>query len=464
MLKNIQIKNKLQKNEYRARLLILIQVPLIIKSVQKLVSLNDFLFIEIQSILLSACLFLFILFSSKGLMYLLKLNVSNTFSYTLFFLASFSMANFLAIANIDISFFYFYLVILVLSNIAFLIFENNYLLKIFQSIILIIVGIVNFNRTYLNQFIFNRIEQSGDVELLIVPNIEKIYNSNVLQVFQNPVSDAGFFHINFTIFGNYYFATLAKTLSFFGEFLTTNILPYSLFYLSLLFIYELKIDTTLKLLILSLHLNILIINPWIRYLLNNSYMTEGSAALFFVIIFYNLFDDKTHSNLKLKTVYLFVGFFIFSKLFVSLFIFIFLIFIKKCSLQDFSTLLIGPLFISYFMFIKYPPDNPRELISGVNTTIIQNILKYWLEDSIWLYAILCSLVLTLIQFVLFKKIDLFSKYVLTFNALNLILIFILYTFSWTEGVDFQSSYRYMLQNYYLNLIYAVTVLRGKIRG
>ena len=115
------------------------------------------------------------------------------------------------------------------------------------------------------------------------------------------------------------------------------------------------------------------------------------------------------------------------------------------------------------MFIKYPPDNPRELISGVNTTIIQNILKYWLEDSIWLYAILCSLVLTLIQFVLFKKIDLFSKYVLTFNALNLILIFILYTFSWTEGVDFQSSYRYMLQNYYLNLIYAVTVLRGKIR-
>ena len=231
MLKNIQIKNKLQKNEYRARLLILIQVPLIIKSVQKLVSLNDFLFIEIQSIILSACLFLFILFSSKGLMYLLKLNVSNAFSYTLFFLASFTMANFLAIANIDISFFYFYLVILVLSNIAFLIFENNYQLKIFQSIILIIVGMVNFNRTYLNQFIFNRIEQSGDVELLIVPNIEKIYNSNVLQVFQNPVSDAGFFHINFTIFGNYYFATLAKTLSFFGEFITTNILPYSLFYL-----------------------------------------------------------------------------------------------------------------------------------------------------------------------------------------------------------------------------------------
>ena len=61
---------------------------------------------------------------------------------------------------------------LVFSNIAFLIFEKNYQLKILQSIILIIVGIINFNRTYLNQFIFNRIEQSGDVDLLIVPNIE----------------------------------------------------------------------------------------------------------------------------------------------------------------------------------------------------------------------------------------------------------------------------------------------------
>ena len=117
MVKNIQIKNKLQKKEYRTLLLIFIQVPLIIKSVQKLVSLNDFFFIEIQSILLSACLFLFVLFSSKGMMYLLKLNVSNTFSYTLFFLASFTVANFLAIANIDLSFFYFYLVILVFSNI-----------------------------------------------------------------------------------------------------------------------------------------------------------------------------------------------------------------------------------------------------------------------------------------------------------------------------------------------------------
>lgn len=166
----MQIKKTLQKNKYRAWLLFFLQVPLIIKSVQKLVFLNDFSFIEIKAIILSVCLFLFILFSSRGLMYLFRLNVNYTFSFALFFLASFTLANLLAIANIGIDFVYFYLGILFFSNITFLIFEKNYQLKIYQGILLIVFTVLNFNRTYLNQFIFDRQEQSGDVDLLINRN------------------------------------------------------------------------------------------------------------------------------------------------------------------------------------------------------------------------------------------------------------------------------------------------------
>ena len=92
------------------------------------------------------------------------------------------------------------------------------------------------NLNYLNKFAYSNLrgEQSGDVDLLILPNVEKIFNSNVLNVFKTPVADSGFFHINFTIFGNFYFATLSKTMNLIHDYFTINFLPYTLFFLFLL--------------------------------------------------------------------------------------------------------------------------------------------------------------------------------------------------------------------------------------
>lgn len=454
----MNLKNILEKNKYLAFILFILQLPLFFKSFQKILTNKDFSFIDLNSILLSMCLFIFILFTAKGLVYLFKLNINYSFSYVLFFLASFAVANLLAVTNVEIEFFYFYFCILLVSNIAFFKYEENFILKILHAGVFAVISFVNFNKSYLSRFVYNRSEQSGDVDLLILPNIEKIYNSNILEVFKNPVADAGFFHINFTIFGNFYFATLAKTLSMVGDFLTVNLLPYTLFFLFIIFVYELKIDSIFKILLLTFHLNILIINPWIRYLLNNSYMTEGISSLFFVVIFYNLLNKNVSHRVELNFLYFFVGFFIFSKLFISLFIFIYLIFMKKWTIQQITLLSIGPLTISYLMFIKYPPSNTNELLNGFNAIIIQDIIKYWLEDSIWIYSVFCCFLILFTQLAVFKKINIFNRYVLFFNVLNLFLIFTLYSLSWTEGVEFESSYRYMLQNYFLNLIFTVTLL------
>ena len=456
----MKLKFKSIIEKYKIFVLIIFQLPITLRASQKIIAVSEFDFIEYENLIQSFSLFVFLLLSAKGLAYLFKLKINYSFSYVIFFLLIFFAANVLSLLNIETNFMFFIIVILLICNFSFFANEKDNKIKALQFLSFFPLIYINMNLNYLNKFAYSNLrgEQSGDVDLLILPNVEKIFNSNILNVFQNPVADSGFFHINFTIFGNFYFATLSKTMNLIHDYFTINFLPYTLFFLFLLFIYELKINNSTKLLICLFHISILIINPWIRYLLQNSYMTEGVASLFFIIIFYNMFFQKTITNMSQNIIYLAISYFIFSKLFISLFIFPYLIFMKKNTIFQKTLLLIGPLNILYFMFIKFPPIDANNLINDFNNLILVDILRYWIEDRIWMYSVAFAFLFCFIQILLFNKIDSFNLYILGFNFLNVLMIFLLYSISWTEGVEFESSYRYMLQNYYLNLLLLFTVL------
>ena len=290
----MKLKFKSIIEKYKIFVLIIFQLPIILRASQKIIAVSEFDFIEYENLIQSFSLFVFLLLSARGLAYLFKLKINYSFSYVIFFLLIFFAANVLSLLNIETNFMFFIIVILLICNFSFFVNEKDNKIKALQFLSFFPLIYINMNLNYLNKFAYSNLrgEQSGDVDLLILPNVEKIFNSNVLNVFQNPVADSGFFHINFTIFGNFYFATLSKTMNLIHDYFTINFLPYTLFFLFLLFIYELKINNSTKLLICLFHISILIINPWIRYLLQNSYMTEGVASLFFIIIFYNMFFQK----------------------------------------------------------------------------------------------------------------------------------------------------------------------------
>lgn len=459
---NLRIKALIDK--YSILIFCLFLAPLILKSLEKITSIKFLIFFKnIVGIYLSLIIFLFMLLTSRGFIYFFKLKTNYSFSYVLFFLSTFFVANCFAIFEIMIKFEYFIIFILLILNLSFFIYEEKMFNKIFQLFFIFNILLINLNFKILNFFQYSelRSEQSGDVEK-IIPIIRKIFENNILSVFQNPITDAGFVHINFTIFGHYYFSFLSKSLNLLNEFLVLNFLPYTLFFLSLLFFFELKISIKIKFLIIFLNINILIINPWIFYLLINSYMVEGVTAIFFAIIFYNLYFEnfKLHKNSLL--IYVILGYFIFSKFFVNILVIIFFIIYKKKSYFEKLLISLGSINLFYLMFYRYSSTNANKLINKINTKIISDIFRYWIEDSIWIY---CSL-FGILFFIINKFINLnkakFNTTILQINLLNIIFILLLYSISWTEGVEYESSYRYMLQTYYLNIVFLFTTLQREI--
>lgn len=447
------MKQKFQvlKNNY---LNILIFLPIIIRALTKLNF--EIFFQNIFSIFLSLQVFLSFLIASIGFRYFLKLNTNLSFTYVLFLLFNFGFAILFAVLNLQIEFVYFVLTSFLFFNTLFFIFEKSKILKLFQLFNVLVLFCIN-QFELVKKYVYDRFEIAGDVYNFIVPNVEKIFNFNLLYVFKNPVYDYGFFHINYSLLGNFYFAYLNKLHNFFNEFIVTSYIPYTLFLLSLLFIFELNITFKNKLSLALLHILILIINDWIRYQFIDSYLLEGVSCLFFAIIFFGLFDINSNKIFQANLIYFFIGFFIFSKFFINLFLIFFVISKKKRF--DFKKLSFAFGLICYlYIFYTFPPQNARELLTGFNLQNVLDILTYWSEDRLLIYLI--GFTLFFVFFKLYKNhpLSLEIKYILLLNSINLLLIFFLYTFIWANGVEYESSYRYFLQLYFLNIFLFVEII------
>ena len=111
-----------------------------------------------------------------------------------------------------------------------------------------------------------------------------------------------------------------------------------------------------------------------------------------------------------------------------------------------------------YIFYTYPPQNARELLTGFNLQNVVDILIYWSEDRLLIYVV--GLAVLFIVFKLYKNqpLSVEIKNILLLNFINLFLIFFLYTFIWASGVELESSYRYFLQLYFLNIFLFVETI------
>ena len=433
--------------------------PISVRFITKISSIE---YLNIQS-LISLCLsfFLidFVIKSSDGLFNYFPINLSNSFKFVNFILFCFGLALFIAIVGINIDFQYFIICLFIVSNALFFKNENKLNRKLLQLLnICVIYGINKYN----NFFIFERQEIAGDVGRWQYPITEKIFNYNLLDVFANPIDDLGYWYINLLVFANFYFAFISKIVLLYSEFIPLQIIPSTLIVLFTIFIWEIDIKTKAKNLIIFLNIFILMINDWVRYLLIDSFMQEGVVSLFFVIIFYNFVSIEKLKPIERKILYLIIGFFIFSKLFIGIFILLMpFLFSKKVSwipfIREYWPLSIGLLSL-FSILIRYPKTNINDFPLTVDFSNMPKIFTYWVEDALFMYIILFSALFLIFYFKENKfKFPPFQSKILFLSLLNFTLIMVLYSTLWSSGEEYESSYRYYLQTYYLNLLLIGTI-------
>tara|TARA_B110000003_G_scaffold81546_1_gene83308 strand:- start:3701 stop:5092 length:1392 start_codon:yes stop_codon:yes gene_type:complete len=454
------IKKIIDKNEFYIFVTILI-LPIFIRFLTKI---NDIEILNIKylvSILLSYIIVDFLIKTSHGIFSFLKYEFSKSLNFVLFHLLLFSVSSIAAILGINLNFSNQLCLFFLIGNILFFVNSKSLLLKVHQSFNIVAIFIIN---QFSNNFLYQRQELAGDIKRWQYPNIEKIFNNNVIDVLQNPIDDSGYFYINLLVLANFYFAVISKLILLNSFFVPLIFIPLTTFILGNYFIYETNLKRNTKFFLYIFNILVILINDWVRYLLVDSYMQEGVVSLFFAIIFFNF---KKIINLK-KNKQLFIlfiiSFFIFSKLFIGLFIFVLpLIFFKSIPIQKYINiyffLSIGLCFLIRILFI-YPKNNLNTFEKTIDFSNLYYIAQYWFEDLMFIFIICFSFALFIYN--LFRRVE--SKNLgietLTVSLLNLLIILVLYSTLWSSGEEYESSYRYFLQGYYLNLYFLGNLLNN----
>ncbi len=431
----------------------LLLIPIFLRFITKLSIIEVLNTKYLLSTLVSFIIVDFVMKSSEGLFSFLQVELNKTLKFLLFNLILFCMSCFFSLMQININFGFQVGILFFISNLLLIVNNNNAALKLKQVVNVIIITVINGRIDY---FSYNRNEIAGDVERWQYPNIDKIFTNNLIDVFQNPIDDLGYFYINLLVLANFYFAIMSKIVLFNNSFIPLTIIPLTTFILANYFIYETNLRKNTKAMIFIFNLLILFINDWVRYLLIDSYMQEGVVSIFFAIIFYN-FDKvlKQKANLKYFILILF-SYFIFSKLFINLLIFILpVLFFKNLKIKNY----VKTLFSMFFGFANllillflYPKNNLNSFERVVDISNLKYIVNYWLKDLLFMYIIFCTILLFLFNVVNKREINPIILKGLILSFLNLLVILILYTTLWSSGEEYESSYRYYLQMYYINIL------------
>lgn len=252
-----------------------------------------------------------------------------------------------------------------------------------------------------------------------------------------------------------------------------NYLPFTknvFFFLTLLFIYEIKVKNISKFIFVIVLVIVTLNSHWFRYLFFNSMMMENAASYFFGVL---LYSKREHLNKYEKYLTsLLIGVLYFSKQFLSflaLFFLIYLFITKKMSKKELF-LGISPVFIglfnsmilnfditwsNYFRYLNFF-NRGDELISNNQFSLdnVLNIFNQFLIDKPISYF--------LFIFMIIFSINLKSNFkefqeILIIVFINTLLVFILYITVWSD-VEFGSSYRYLMNVFHLLIpIYLVSI-------
>lgn len=299
--------------------------------------------------------------------------------------------------------------------------------------------------------------------------------------------DAVFFDQALNIYENgYYFSITNYIMEGYPQFISyfqslflristnTNVYDYYsftshiIFYLSILFFFELKIGFKNKVLI-SVLFSFLILNSlWLQFLFTSSLMSEGIVSLFTAVLIFYVFDNIERNNFVDYLSIFLLGFLYFSKQFNSsivLFSIIVLIFYKEKKLLTaigFSGFLLKEL-LFVFVFPEISKEHHIRQIDLQDTFIdllilrdlkFENILlilkNLWIDKPITILLLIFYMTF-LLNSVILKKVNTSDILLFLLVNLNLILIFSLYISAW-QNMELESPIRYILNFFHLTLL------------
>tara|TARA_B100001121_G_scaffold309581_1_gene336940 strand:+ start:1388 stop:2695 length:1308 start_codon:yes stop_codon:yes gene_type:complete len=304
----------------------------------------------------------------------------------------------------------------------------------------------------------------------LLGDVDAVFFDQALNIYENSY----YFSISNYIMEGYpqfisYFQSLFLRIS-----TNTNVYDYYsftshiIFYLSILFFFELKIGFKNKVLI-SVLFSFLILNSlWLQFLFTSSLMSEGIVSLFTAVLIFYVFDNLERNNFVDYLSIFLLGFLYFSKQFNSsivLFSIIVLIFYKEKKLLTaigFSGFLLKEL-LFVFVFPEISKEHHIRQIDLQDTFIdllilrdlkFENILlilkNLWIDKPITILLLIFYMTF-LLNSVILKKVNTSDILLFLLVNLNLILIFSLYISAW-QNMELESPIRYILNFFHLTLV------------
>ncbi len=447
------MKKLFKKNINISLLVFLLPIPLIINNLINFFS-GRFYFgfqntsglVEFYNILIAFFIFLFYLYFGKLLQKIFKTEYI-TSAIVIFWLLLFGIDNTLLIFTKLISFQQFTFFIFVLMIVFFIIknLEFQYLIKIIVSLIFLKLSLVLIQNFYMNPVTLPENLFTSDEQVLWYPALQGIFENNYYSLLtNNPFPGYG-------LFTAYIGALNSFMLIGFGAFQYYLAINYLFIFLFFTFIYEISKSKKSFVLLSVLFLSVILSSHWFTYVFFGSLLSEVISSFCFGVLFTEIVNRENKQNLYFVFLLFSFGFIYFSRQFISTLVILFIIYqalkLKKISvlvgLYGFVLKILQSIILPNTTLDPY--INEREFSNiAFNLENVLKMVKQFLIDKPVTYLIFVFFILVILNFKnQFKNADYYL-----FLSTNFFLVVALMIFIWRKD-DVQSSYRYLLNAFYL---------------
>ncbi len=325
-----------------------------------------------------------------------------------------------------------------------------------------------FNNFYFDKFILNK-NIVGDVEAIFYPHSKNIFENSFYFSVANP------FMSGYPQFSSYLQSLLLKlsfnqieNFEYFSQ--TSNIL----YFLSILFFYELKISNKNKVILCSIFTILVLNSVWLGFLFIDSLMSEGIVSYTFAVIIYNLFRGRSKTSATNYLNFFLLGCLIFSKQFIStIVLLLILFFLITSTYRKYAIVSLAPFLIkeiSYFIQFKNIEKDHHLRQIDLNDAILDillfrdlafsNIIK--IINNLFLDKPISYIFLVLGIYIIWniyqKNIIEVEKLVYVFIIfINFVFIFLLYISAW-KNMELESPIRYMLNLLHMKLAFLFVLI------
>lgn len=442
------------KNNINLRFLVfLLPVPLIINNLINFLS-GRFYFgfqntsgiVEVFNILISFFMFLFYLYFGKLLQKIFKTEYL-TSSIIVFWLILFGIDNTLLIFTKHISFQLFVFLIFVFT-IIFLIVKKlkfQYFIKLTISFVLLKTILILVQHFYIDPIISLENLFTSDEQILWYPALQGIFDKNYYALLtNNPFPGYG-------LFTAYVGALNSFMLIGFDTFQYYLAINYLFIFLFFTFIYEISKSKKSFIFLSVLFLSVILSSHWFTYVFFGSLLSEVISSFCFGVLFTEIVNRKNKQDIYFVFLLFSFGFIYFSRQFISTLVVLFIIY-QALKLKKISVLVGLYGFVLKILQSTILPNNTldpyineREFSNvAFNVENVLKMVKQFFIDKPVTYLVLVFFILTILNFKnQYKNIDYYL-----FLSTNVFLVVLLMIFIWRKD-DVQSSYRYLLNTFYL---------------